>query len=125
MERKVVKLTPHEYEERFAWQDKHRAAMIRHLLEKPGLLLDVGCATGLFLRLMKENNWSVKGIEPDNSYADSAEQNGVCVLRQPLEELALPDDFFDVITLFHVAEHLENPLACLRKLLTALKKRGY
>lgn len=69
-------------------------------------LLDVGCGTGDFLTIAKENQWKVSGIEPNESARQIANQktnNSVFDIEQLLK---FDDHSFDVITLWHVLEHL-------------------
>lgn len=71
-------------------------------------LLDVGCGTGDFLELAQKNNWSVSGIEPNKNarvIANKKTNNSVFEIE---ELLNFKDSSFDVITLWHVLEHLPN-----------------
>lgn len=71
-------------------------------------LLDIGCGTGDFLEASLKANWNITGIEPDESarkIANSKTNNSVF----EIEHLAkLKPNSFDVITLWHVLEHLPN-----------------
>lgn len=83
-------------------------------------LLDVGCGTGDFLQTAKQNNWEVIGIEPNEQarqIANKKTDNAVFEIDQLLKFEA---QSFDVITLWHVLEHLpklENHIAIFKKLL--------
>jgi len=83
-------------------------------------ILDIGCATGEFLSYMKSKGWDTLGIEPDGSARKQAiEVNGLKVLDEPYLE-QLPDASFDVITLWHVLEHvadLSGRMKSLKRLL--------
>ena len=85
-----------------------------------GTLLDVGAGTGYFLRAAKNSGWDVTGIEPNASartLANSEEPNTVFD-SQTLQNL--DHHSFDVITLWHVLEHLpdlDNDLKLFKKLL--------
>lgn len=71
-------------------------------------LLDVGCGTGDFLQIAKQNNWTVTGIEPNEQariLANRKTGNAVFDIEQLLK---LNSESFDVITLWHVLEHLPN-----------------
>ena len=83
-------------------------------------LLDIGCGTGDFLKEAQENNWSIFGIEPNDDARTIANQKtnnsvfNIDRLRQFNEHT------FDVITLWHVLEHLpklEEQIAILKRLL--------
>jgi len=69
-------------------------------------LLDIGCGTGDFLRVAKTNAWTVSGIEPDKKARVIAnKKTGDAVFKnQDLHKLEKHS--FDVITLWHVLEHL-------------------
>lgn len=86
---------------------KNKVVLINTEQEK-GSLLDVGCGTGDFLYAAKNNGWSVLGIEPNKdarTKANSKVNNSVFDTSK-LESLSA--DSFDVITLWHVLEHLPN-----------------
>ena len=83
-------------------------------------LLDVGCGTGDFLKTALENDWTVSGIEPNEQAREIANKktnNSVFETEQLSKFEALS---FDVITLWHVLEHLpnlENHIKVFKKLL--------
>lgn len=96
-------------------------------VKKPkGKLLDLGCGVGDTLSLLKGLGWDVYGIEIDQKAVEIAKKRGLTKVRlgsyQDLEKY--PDEYFDVIRLYHVIEHLDNPLACLKQLGPKLKKEG-
>ncbi|HSC52177.1 MAG TPA: class I SAM-dependent methyltransferase [Phnomibacter sp.] len=73
-----------------------------------GNLLDVGCGTGAFLDAAKRAGWKVTGLEPDALARRNAQKlYGI----EPLEAsqlYQLPAASFDVITLWHVLEHIHD-----------------
>ena len=89
-------------------------------------LLDVGCASGLFLEAMQHYpGWQVEGIELNQRAAQAtSERLGIPVFAGPLEAAHFPDDTFDAVTLWDVLEHLHDPLASLRELRRILKPGG-
>jgi len=89
-----------------------------------GRLLDVGCATGRFLQRMKTLGWHVSGIELDPVAAATARGVTPDVLVGDPAEIQLPPATFDLITAFHVVEHLPDPAAALRHMLAWLAPGG-
>jgi len=103
---------------------KIRALRIIKIINS-GKILDVGCGRGIFLNYMKELGWEVYGTEITDIAAKFAKK----ILKSnifigPLEDHKFPDNFFDVITLFHVLEHLPHPLKTLQEIYRILKPNG-
>ncbi len=90
-----------------------------------GKLLDVGCGTGNFLNIAKNNGWEAYGTEVSGYAVDYAKNNyGVKIFRGELRNADFSDDFFDVITLWHVLEHTVDPLGNLVEAGRILKPGG-
>jgi 2-polyprenyl-3-methyl-5-hydroxy-6-metoxy-1,4-benzoquinol methylase len=89
-----------------------------------GRLLDVGCATGKFLRLMTTVGWQVAGIEIDSAAAAKARSVTPDVFEGDPVDAPFQPESFDVITSFHVVEHLPQPRAALRRMLEWLTPGG-
>lgn len=86
-----------------------------------GSILDVGCGTGEFLQRMKSSGWQVSGIEP----IDTARKKAAQILNQTIHEsLENTIGEFDVITLWHVLEHLPNLNESMEKIHKLLKPKG-
>jgi SAM-dependent methyltransferase len=92
---------------------------------KAGKLLDIGCGYGFFLSEKKSRGWQVQGIEISPAGRQYAQDKwGVQVHSQALEDLEFPENFFDVVTLFYVLEHVFDPRALLDKVNRILKPQG-
>lgn len=84
-------------------------ALIEKLLPKKGQLLDVGAATGFFMRLAKERGWQVSGVEISNFVAQFGREAGLEIFTGTLENAPFADESFDLITMWDVVEHLPQP----------------
>lgn len=91
-----------------------------------GNILDVGCGTADTLVLLKEFGWHTFGLERDKRAVEVARNRGVDDVKLGVyQDIArYPDRFFDVIRLYHVIEHIDDPLLCLRLIQKKLKKGG-
>ncbi|MBM4466075.1 MAG: class I SAM-dependent methyltransferase [Chloroflexi bacterium] len=91
----------------------------------PGRILDVGCGVGHFLSGMRQRGWQAFGTEiSERAAAYARERFGLEVLVGELEEAKFPAAYFDAVTLWHVLEHLHDPLATLVELFRLLKDDG-
>jgi len=94
-------------------------------LKPPGRLLDIGCGTGEFLHEMKIAGWQVAGVEPDQSAVDFARQQyGVDVQTGSVTDLAHLPGGYDVVTLWHVLEHVHEPVDAIKAIAGLLKAGG-
>jgi len=69
-------------------------------------LLDIGCATGVFLDLARTNGWRAKGIEISEDLSRYARDQFGLDVKSDLYEAAFPSAEFDAVTLLDVVEHL-------------------
>lgn len=113
----------YEEERLYKYRFKERLNAIEKFKDE-GRLLDIGCGIGYFLQLAKERKWQVSGIEFSPLSADVARAAGVDVLTGSIEDMDLESDSFDVITMWHVIEHLQRPSETLKKIYRALKQGG-
>jgi len=110
---------------RIALRD-HVAFITKAVGNRMGLsILDVGCGSGTLLGLLKRRGFRAKGIDSSAEAAKIAKaENGVEVIVGSLEEAHFPDQSFDVVTLFHVMEHVTNPRHVLVEVTRVLKPDG-
>jgi SAM-dependent methyltransferase len=94
--------------------------------KQSGRLLDIGCATGFFLNGMRaQGQWDLYGVEISPYAARVAQEKyGLNVRIGTLEDAAFPDNFFDVVTLWDVLEHLHEPVKSLQEIHRVLKPDG-
>lgn len=104
---------------------KRRKIIEKYTHRKQGRILDVGCATGIFLNEMRTHGWDAYGIEPSGFASEIAvNQLGLNVFNGYLDEASFGDHFFDVITLWDVFEHLQEPVETLKTIKRILKPDG-
>lgn len=79
-------------------------------------MLDLGCGEGSFVRLARKQRIDALGVDKSPPPYSN-------IIASPIEELHL-DKKFDVVTMFHVLEHVQNPEEILEKAKGFLKKHG-
>ncbi|MEO6871051.1 MAG: methyltransferase domain-containing protein [Chthoniobacterales bacterium] len=102
---------------------KRRARLLAKF-QPGGRLLDVGTGDGRFLQTCAELGYQVPGTEVSQAGADYARRRGLDVWMGQIVDLELPRDHFDVVTIWHVLEHVPDPRAVLQKVHSLLKTRG-
>ena len=89
-----------------------------------GQLLEIGAGTGTFAAFMKRSGWQVIGLEPDPAARQIAKDvNGIALLDTS-ELFELPAEHFDVITMWHVLEHVHRLHDYMDQLKRLLKPGG-
>ncbi len=92
-----------------------------------GKFLDVGCATGLLDEfLIKEfPRWKFFGIEPsEGAFKRASRVNEFKVFKGALEDAKYPSDYFDIILINQVLEHVYDPASVINKCSHILKSTG-
>jgi len=109
-----------------AWARLHRRKILANFPPwiGAGRLLDVGCANGRFLHQMRTVGWRVAGIEIDPVAAAKARSVTPQIFVGDPVDAPFADGVFDVVTSFHVVEHLTRPLAALSRMIGWLAPGG-
>lgn len=89
-----------------------------------GRLLDIGCGTGEFLAEMKRRGWATHGLEPSPAARTQAQQNHSLTVQEPQELFNLTPGTYDVITMWHVMEHVHTLNEYVAQLHKLLKPNG-
>jgi methionine biosynthesis protein MetW len=102
------------------------AVRARELLPAQGTVLDLGCASGGLLALLRDRASHLAGLELSESAATAASQVADLVAQGALEDPHLPFEagFYDLVVLADVLEHLADPAAALRRATTWCKPGG-
>ena len=87
-------------------------------------LLDVGCHIGVMIELAQARGWEAWGIEPSVWAAEQARARGLHVVTGTLSDAQIPENYFDVVTMWDVIEHLTDPAAEVRNVHRVLKPGG-
>jgi len=104
---------------------QERLEEIKDFLKPGSSILDVGSGGGEFVYTCKLNGWDASGIEPNKGYANfSVDEYGIDVDCNFYDEVKFKQESFDTITMFHVLEHLEDPVGSISQLTKFLKTDG-
>ena len=100
---------------------KQKLILLNSFKSSSKSVLDFGAGTGDFLKICKNNNWQVLGIEPNAEARENAVKKGVHLKENLLD---VTNQKFDVITLWHVLEHVENLKSTIKVLKSLLQPEG-
>jgi len=75
---------------------------------KPGNILDIGCGSGDFLHYCQKKGWSITGIEPDPFARQYCVERLQALVLSPDDTNRIQNESFDIITLWHVLEHVQD-----------------
>lgn len=100
---------------------RDKVKLIENLNPSKGKLLDIGAGTGDFLVEAKKSNWNITGVEPSHKAKSIAESKGITFV-QSIEHIN--DNSFDVITMWHVLEHVPDVEQEILELKRILKPKG-
>lgn len=96
----------------------------QHTKGSMGELLDVGCATGFFVKLANNAGWEGEGIEISPWASAYGVKTGLKIQTGSFENINLPQDKYDIITMLDVFEHSTSPSKTLDKAHASLIKNG-
>ena len=89
-----------------------------------GHILDIGAGTGAFAHAMQEKAWKVTGLEPDAVTREKAFEIHQLHLQSTEVIFNLPENEFEVITMWHVLEHVHALKPYLNQCFKSLKDNG-
>jgi 2-polyprenyl-3-methyl-5-hydroxy-6-metoxy-1,4-benzoquinol methylase len=100
---------------------KNKLNLINTLQADKGKILDIGAGTGDFLSVAKQDGWEAVGVEPSEKAKVIATKKGISFVNETAELL---DHSCDVITMWHVLEHVPDLDAQIMELKRILKPNG-
>lgn len=100
---------------------KNKLNLINSQQSKKGKLLDIGAGTGDFLLTAKNDGWETIGVEPSDRAKNIAKEKGISFVE---ETSSLESNSLDVITMWHVLEHVPNLELQIQELKRLLKPTG-
>jgi SAM-dependent methyltransferase len=105
---------------------RRRMKVVRRHFARPGRVLDVGCAAGYFLSVVKDAGWQVTGLEPSDAIRPQAEERlGKENVRGGLlGQIELPAASFDLVTMWDVLEHIPDVVGAAREVRRLLAPGG-
>jgi 2-polyprenyl-3-methyl-5-hydroxy-6-metoxy-1,4-benzoquinol methylase len=96
----------------------------KQLNKKTGTILDIGCGTGYFLNEAKRKGWKTFGIEKNGQARNTATEYFNLFIKPEAHIYKFSHESFDVITLWHALEHLENLNDIMEKIHKLLLPEG-
>jgi SAM-dependent methyltransferase len=105
--------------------DRRIALIERATGLRSGVLLDVGSGTGEVLVAAGRRGWRAQGVEPEHTAAEMARGRGLEVIVSTLPEAGLPERSFDVVSAFHVLEHIPDTREFLRTMARFARPGGF
>ena len=103
----------------------HRMQEIEELYPDKGNILDIGCSYGFFLDVARSRGWNPVGIEIGDYAATFAKTKlDLEVHNVDITYAKLLCNYFDVVTMWNVIEHLNDPARVMRNINRILKKNG-
>lgn len=100
---------------------KSKLKLINELQKTKGVLLDIGAGTGDFLIIANQNGWQTIGVEPSDKAKEIAKTKNVSFIESTK---SLEDHSIDVITMWHVLEHVPDVNSQIKELKRLLKPNG-
>ena len=104
---------------------RRKKLLVEKLLSPPRRILDVGCGTGAFLGAIKNADNETIGFEPNPLAREKAREKGLNIMGEARELENFPKDHLQLITLWHVLEHLPDFPEKIQLFHSMLDRGGY
>jgi 2-polyprenyl-3-methyl-5-hydroxy-6-metoxy-1,4-benzoquinol methylase len=103
----------------YKWRMSGIVSYIRQNTKSGSKILDWGCGDGSFVKLLRAHGYECFGLD-----AYAAEPDASYIINATIDKPGFPENFFDIITCFHVLEHLKNPKRSIANAFKFLKAGG-
>ena len=116
----------HDYESLSAARNRMFACHLPRIEAQgggPGSILDIGCATGDFLKVVRNRGWQVLGADP-SAARSRVEAAGIELVGTNVQDVDIDEGTLDAITFWDVLEHVTDPAADVAKARTLLRPGG-
>lgn len=101
-----------------------RVSAIQRFCKRPGKMVDVGFSRGVTMRILKSKGWQTFGTQVSLSSYEHAKKNGLNVFLGDVASAEISSHSIDLVTFWHVLEHLKYPDQYLKGTNRILKNNG-
>ncbi|GHT14616.1 SAM-dependent methyltransferase [Bacteroidia bacterium] len=96
-----------------------------NIIKNAEKVLDIGCGKGIFLDILKKSGKETHGLEPDTNALKILKNKGHHTFAGDIFTATIEDNSFDLVTMFQVFEHIEEPACLVHEVYRILKPGGY
>lgn len=101
-------------------------SLVNLLPEGKHVILDIGCGRGWTLKFLNQKGWKCTGTQISKPAAEYARKTlGLEIHEKELPDIKFDSEKFDIVTVFHVLEHLQNPIDYINDINRILKPNGF
>lgn len=114
--------SPDEIWEASIPESDQRIERFVNFITEDSSILEIGCSTGYFLHALKDHVKLVNGVELTKECVEFARAQDIPVVESLAE---VPDNTYDLVFMFHVLEHIDDPIGFLEEVKKKMKVGGY
>ena len=112
-------------DKQWLYEAERRVNWLRKFVHPPARVLEIGAGTGEFCLVATSAGFDVDGVEPTDSCSLAAQLAPKArLIHATIDEADLAPETYDAVAMFHVLEHLDNPIEVLRLVFRSLRVGG-